>query len=150
VQLPWKPSGKPGIALGGQKCWETHRKPSNASGGSQPGNPVVSLEFSWDARNAGKPIESPIMLLRAEILESQQEAQKCFWGQSAWKPSGKPGIALGGQIPKRLFAMLSPGPSKHATQSCMPRIIRLSTIGFSAPDTLAGGGAPAMRSHVTV
>jgi len=58
-EVTLEPSGKPGIALGGQKCWETHRKPSNA----------------YVSRNPGKPAESPVMLLGAGVLESLQSAK---------------------------------------------------------------------------
>jgi len=43
-----------GSAFGGQKPWEIHRKPGNASGD----------------RNPGKPAESTILFLGAETLET--------------------------------------------------------------------------------
>jgi len=58
----------------GAEILESQQKAQKASGSRNPGNPVVSLELPWGARNAGKPIESPVMLLGAETLESQQKA----------------------------------------------------------------------------
>jgi len=87
--------------------WKASRKPRNNSGSSNPGNLAVSLELPWGARNAGKHIESPVILLGSETLESQQKAQGTVVDM-AFSVTGKVRFLGNRDYPRRYHGLSNP------------------------------------------